>query len=303
MADIFISYAREDRTAAAALAGALEAHGFDVFWDREIAAGQRFDQVLAAELQAARCVIVLWSEAGVASHWVAEEAGAALEGNRLVPARLQDVEPPLGFTRIHAADLTGWNGDAGDDGFRQLLQDLRGRLGGAAVAATTTASPAATAADPARRRTTRRILAAFAAAGTVVVGLLLYDIRMLKDERASAPPAVAAAASAVDGTWQARVVYGWGATKDEAFNLRVIGDGALTGSASFLGVPRPIVEGRVEGAVVRFATRRGEIGGDPNVVNRYAGEIQGAAIAMVLTIEGGVSPSAPVAFVLERTRD
>lgn len=159
------------------------------------------------------------------------------------------------------------------------------------------------AADAKRKRTTRRILAAFAAAGTMVVGLLLHDIRMLKDERASAPPAVAAAARAVDGSWQARVDYGWGGTQEETFNLRVIGDGGLTGSASFLGVPRPIVEGRVEGRALHFATRRGEIGGDPTVINRYRGEIQGAAIAMVLTIEGGASPPAPVAFVLERSRD
>jgi hypothetical protein len=301
MADIFISYAREDRPAASALADALERCGWPVFWDREIAAGQRFDQVLTAELQAARCVIVLWSEAGVASHWVAEEAGAALERNRLVPARLQDVAPPLGFTRIHAADLIGWTGGDDHPGFRQLLQDLERVLGaGAAALSATASSPSANAR---RRRTTRRILAAFIAAGAVVVGLLLHDIRGLKNERASASPAVAAAASAVDGTWQARVTYNWGAAKEETFNLRVIGDGALTGSASFLGVPRPIVEGRIEGHMLRFATRRGEIGGDPNVVNRYTGEVSGTGIEMVLTIEGGASPSAPVAFVLERSRD
>ncbi len=61
MADIFISYVREDIDAAAKLAEALEAQGWLVFWDRRIPAGKRFDDFLNEQLEAARCVIVLWS--------------------------------------------------------------------------------------------------------------------------------------------------------------------------------------------------------------------------------------------------
>lgn len=53
MADVFISYAREDRARAKRLAGALEARGLSVWWDREILAGQAFDEVIEAELRKA----------------------------------------------------------------------------------------------------------------------------------------------------------------------------------------------------------------------------------------------------------
>ena len=41
MSDIFISYAREDRPRAAAIARALEAQGWSVWWDWIILAGKR----------------------------------------------------------------------------------------------------------------------------------------------------------------------------------------------------------------------------------------------------------------------
>ena len=61
MADIFISYAREDKETAQLLADALEQHGLTVFWDRRIPAGRRFDDYIGEQLHAARCVIVVWS--------------------------------------------------------------------------------------------------------------------------------------------------------------------------------------------------------------------------------------------------
>jgi len=50
MADIFISYAREDRTHAEAIAGALKAQGWSVWWDRQIRAGGNINEVIGREL-------------------------------------------------------------------------------------------------------------------------------------------------------------------------------------------------------------------------------------------------------------
>lgn len=128
MADIFISYANEDRERARALADALQALGWTVWWDHKIPAGKTFAEVIEAELTAARCVVVLWSNESVTSEWVREEADAAKQQGKLLPARLDDVIPPLGFRAVHAADLIGWAGATDAPGFRQLVADLTTRL-------------------------------------------------------------------------------------------------------------------------------------------------------------------------------
>src|SRR4030095_13997177 len=94
MADVFLSYAREDRDAALVLARTLEACGWAVWWDREIHPGEAFDQAIERELAAARAVVVLWSGRSVASEWVKNEAAEAAERGVLVPALLDDTQQP-----------------------------------------------------------------------------------------------------------------------------------------------------------------------------------------------------------------
>jgi hypothetical protein len=45
-----------------------------VWWDRKSAAGQAFDEAIERELEAAKCIIVLWSQASIDSEWVKNEA-------------------------------------------------------------------------------------------------------------------------------------------------------------------------------------------------------------------------------------
>jgi hypothetical protein len=85
MSDIFISYAREDLTAAQRLAEALEGHGWSVWWDRRILPGKDFEKVIEAKLDASRCVVVIWSKAAVDSHFVRDEAAEGMRRNILVP--------------------------------------------------------------------------------------------------------------------------------------------------------------------------------------------------------------------------
>jgi len=105
MSDIFISYARADRPRAAAVAKALEDHGWSVWWDWKIPAGKTFRQVIQEQLDEARCVIVLWSVKSVTRTWVIEEAADGAQRGILVPAFIENVRPPLGFREIQAADL------------------------------------------------------------------------------------------------------------------------------------------------------------------------------------------------------
>ena len=84
MADIFVSYADDDRERAQVIVRALEAQGLQVFWDRKLVAGEAFRQVLAKELVSARCVLVLWSQVSVESGWVIDEADEGRKNGRLV---------------------------------------------------------------------------------------------------------------------------------------------------------------------------------------------------------------------------
>ena len=121
MNDIFISYDSSDRAIAQKFADALESRGWSVWWDREIPLGKAFDQVIEEELNAARCVIVLWSNQSVRSRWVKTEAAAAADRDCLLPVLIEDIAIPFEFKRIQTAMLMNWRGDASDPEFSRLI--------------------------------------------------------------------------------------------------------------------------------------------------------------------------------------
>jgi TIR domain len=109
MADVFISYSSNDRATAQSVAQALEGRGLSVWWDSNIRLGRRYDSSIDEQLDAARCVVVLWSADAASSNWVRDESGEALSKNRLVPAFIaKGVRIPLEFRRVQAADLSDW---------------------------------------------------------------------------------------------------------------------------------------------------------------------------------------------------
>ena len=129
MADIFISYSREDRETAKRLAAALETYGWSAWWDTRLKSGEVWDEVIERELQAARSVVVLWSASSVNSRWVRKEARYGETQGALFPALIDDVDIPLTFRDIHAEDLNGWSGDPSHLGFRDLVDALVISLG------------------------------------------------------------------------------------------------------------------------------------------------------------------------------
>jgi tetratricopeptide (TPR) repeat protein len=114
MADIFISYAREDVAWVEKLNRALEAEGYSVWWDRNLTTGARYLKETEAQLREARATVVVWSKESVNSHWVADEAALARDLGRLVPISKDGTMPPLGFGQYQATDFSRWNGGAGE---------------------------------------------------------------------------------------------------------------------------------------------------------------------------------------------
>jgi hypothetical protein len=121
MADVFLSYAREDKDTAHRLAEALETHGWSVWWDAEIQPGETWDQVIEHELGAAHCVVVLWSKRSISKEWVRVEASEALKRRVLIPVLIDAVDPPLAFRLKQAASLVGWRGDQSHSGLKELV--------------------------------------------------------------------------------------------------------------------------------------------------------------------------------------
>ena len=95
MADIFVSYARDDKDKVAPLVKALEGQGWSVWWDRLITPGKTFYGVIKEALEAAKCVVVLWSKLSTNSDWVLEEANNGKLRGILVPAKIDSIDPPL----------------------------------------------------------------------------------------------------------------------------------------------------------------------------------------------------------------
>src|SRR5690242_11166079 len=122
VARVFLSYARADVDCARKLASVVARAGHEVWWDRELHGGSRFTMEIDKALRDAEAVIVLWSNASLESAWVQDEAAEGRDSNRLVPAVIDEVRPPLGFRQYQAIDLSDLRSS---DQPRQLEELLR----------------------------------------------------------------------------------------------------------------------------------------------------------------------------------
>lgn len=125
MADVFISYKREDRGAVERLVRLLEAEQITAWWDPSIVPGERYAAVIHRALDDASCVVVAWSRRSVESLWVQDEAGIGRDRGVLVPVSLDGVEPPLGFRQLQTLNLADWNGRSDDPRILHFLAGVR----------------------------------------------------------------------------------------------------------------------------------------------------------------------------------
>ncbi len=125
MADIFVSYAREDQAVAERFATALRNEGFSVWWDQALRSGDTYDEVIESALREAKAVVVLWSPRSVVSRWVRAEATLADRARTLVPVMIEPCELPIMFELTHTTRLSQWPGEGLDPAFTAFLADVR----------------------------------------------------------------------------------------------------------------------------------------------------------------------------------
>ena len=125
MPDIFLSYNREDQARAKLFAEAFSGHGFEVWWDVGLKAGEAYDQVTEKALREAKAVVVLWSKKSVESRWVRAEATLADRNKTLAPCMIEACERPIMFELTQTAELSHWQGDNSDRGWVAFLADVK----------------------------------------------------------------------------------------------------------------------------------------------------------------------------------
>ena len=124
MADIFISYASEDRERVIPLVEALEAHGFSIWWDRHVDGGTAYTMEIERALNSATAVVVAWSVSSVKSDWVLDESNSGKRNGKLIPIQLDATPPPLGFRQYQVVDFSNWTGDLNAEEMLVLAESI-----------------------------------------------------------------------------------------------------------------------------------------------------------------------------------
>ena len=141
MAKVFLSYAREDASAAKQLAECIGRAGHQVWWDRQIEGGSRFSAEIDRELKNSDAVVVIWTRASIESPWVQDEAAEGRDAGRLVPVILGTDKPPLGFRQFQSIDFGDWNGEGDPPALDALIRAIA-QKGGEPQSATPSGKPA-----------------------------------------------------------------------------------------------------------------------------------------------------------------
>ena len=121
MADIFLSYKKEDFEIADRFVTALRKEGMSVWWDDGLTPKSAWDAEIEREISAASTVVVLWSPRSISSEWVRREAHFAQDRGKLVPVIVEATDIPLAFTLNQTVNLAGWDGNGENRQWRKLL--------------------------------------------------------------------------------------------------------------------------------------------------------------------------------------
>lgn len=125
MTEIFVSYSQKDVDRITPLVDALKQEGYEVWWDLEIRAGEFFDHVIEKRLKQVNCVLAVWSQRSVESHWVRAETAWAKDNEKLVSIQIdKELELPVKFYNVHTRNMADWTGKKNAPEFIELIADI-----------------------------------------------------------------------------------------------------------------------------------------------------------------------------------
>lgn len=200
MADVFISYSREDEAVARRVAKSLEASGLDIWWDANLPAHRAYSEEIEHNLKSAKAVVVLWSAAAARSQWVRAEADFARNAGTIVQCSVDGTLPPMPFNQIQCAQIKGWRGNPKHAGWMKVKHSVdtivRGEKSSVAGSGMT------------KKWLLPRWATALGAVAVVVVAVLLYaqfGLGRAQQPRVAVLPFAAVTGSdqpLVDGMWE-----------------------------------------------------------------------------------------------------
>lgn len=127
--DIFISYKREERPRVEAIAEALRALKFKIWFDTRLTSGKAFDDEINQQVRAAKAVLVCWSPGAIASEWVRAEATIGRQRGVLCACVLEPCELTPPFNLVHAEDLSAGPLTAANPAWIKLVEQLGALVG------------------------------------------------------------------------------------------------------------------------------------------------------------------------------
>ena len=124
MADVFISYSRENQAVVRLLADAVRREGYSLWWDDELPPHRSYGDVITEQIGEAKAAIVVWSQGAAASEWVRAEADLARNQKKLTQTSIDGHMPPMPFNQIQFASIGDWTGEADHPGWRKVRESL-----------------------------------------------------------------------------------------------------------------------------------------------------------------------------------
>jgi len=321
MPGVFISYRREDSSGyAGRLFDILSGHfgRQNTFMDLDtIQGGDDFVAVIEEKIRASDVLVAV-----IGGHWVtiADEHGkrrldnphdfvrleigrALARGIRVIPVLVggavmpraedlpADLSPLCERQAVEVRD-SHFHSDA-----EQLIAILHKALHGVRF-------------GPANLIGKRFILALAAGVGlAIAVGVLIHQHPFWNIAHGPAQvtdaPKTKTALADVSGKWNATVKYDWGDSHAEKFEFEVDGK-ELSGSASFLGVDRGILEGKIEGTRISFTTKTlSTINSDDKTYedkHLYKGIVANNEIQFTMVTDSSIESHVPIHFTASKAQ-